>query len=119
MLFWGICSFFFKGVAVFGNIRSKPSMVHNQATSTNGVCRKNGTVQKDWAIANSYDLPDTFGVVVRGHEGWDRANPDAIARFTLVISFEALGADVKIYERIQLAVEQEIRARVEEIGINV
>jgi len=86
---------------------------------TNGVCRKNGTVQKDWAIANSYDLPDTFGVVVRGHEGWDRANPNAIARFALVISFEALGAEVKIYERIQLAIEQEIRAQVEEVGIIV
>jgi hypothetical protein len=86
---------------------------------TNGVCRKNGTVQKDWAIANSYDLPDTFGIVVRGHEGWDRANPNAIARFSLVISFEALGADVKVYERIQLAIEQEIRAQVQEVGVVV
>jgi len=77
---------------------------------TDGVSRRNGTVQKDWAIVHSYDLPDIFGVVVRGHEGWDRQNPDATARFALVVSFEVIGVDVKIYERIQAAIEAEIRA---------
>jgi hypothetical protein len=39
---------------------------------TDGVSRRSGTVQKDWMIADSSDLPETFGIVVRGHEGWDR-----------------------------------------------
>lgn len=80
---------------------------------TDGVTRRNGTVQKDWTFAHSYELPDTFGIVVRGHEGWDRANPEATAKFALVVSFEAIGAEVPIYEEVKLAVELEAEAEVE------
>ena len=82
---------------------------------TKGVSRCNGTIQKDWTIGNSYDLPDVFGVVIRGHEGWDRKNQDSTSQFALVVSFEVLGAEINIYDEIRNAVEQEIqeRARVE------
>jgi len=77
---------------------------------TKGVSRCNGTVQKDWTIANSYELPDIFGIVIRGHEGWDRKNFNATSRFTLAVSFEVLGVDVKIYEAIRTAIQLEIDA---------
>lgn len=77
---------------------------------TPGVARRNGTVQKDWVIADSFDLPSVFGIVVRGHKGWDRQNPGATAPFALVASFEAIGTDVKIYEEIKLGIAAEIRA---------
>ncbi len=85
---------------------------------TDGVSRKNGTVQKDWAIVNSYDLPETFGVIVRGHKGWDRLNPDATARFALVVSFEIIGADVPVYETIKSAIEVELRTSEVRVGVN-
>lgn len=86
---------------------------------TNGVARKNGTVQKDWTIANSYELSDTFGVVVRGHKGWDRLNADATANFSLVVSFEALGPEVPIYSLIKQAIEVESQILVDVGRVNV
>ncbi|QYY37321.1 S8 family peptidase [Ruficoccus sp. ZRK36] len=73
-----------------------------------GGHRKNGTVQKDWTVARSNELPDTFGIIVRGHKGWDRGNEEAKARFSLVVSFEALEADVRIYEEVRTAVQTEL-----------
>ena len=83
---------------------------------TDGVSRKNGTLQKDWTLARSYELPDIFGIVVRGHEGWDRLNPDATAKFSLAVSFEAIGSNVMIYEKVRQAIEVESQAQVE-VGI--
>ena len=80
---------------------------------TDGVLRKNGTIQKDWTIADSFELPDMFGISVRGHPGWARKNEKATAKFALVVSFQALGTDVKIYEHVEVAVRQEIEAEQE------
>ncbi len=80
---------------------------------TDGVSRRNGTVQKDWTYLRSYDLPDTFGIVVRGHEGWDRRNPEARARFCLAITFQVIGTELPVYELIRQAVEVELSAEVE------
>lgn len=51
-----------------------------------------------------------FGIVVRGHKGWGRRNPEATARFALAVSFEAVGAEVNLYESIRAAIEAEVRA---------
>ncbi len=85
---------------------------------SDGVSRRNGTVQKDWAIVNSYDLPDVFGVIVRGHKGWDRLNLEATARFALVVSFEIIGADLPIYETIKSPIEVELRTSEARVGLN-
>lgn len=87
---------------------------------TDGVSRKNGTIQKDWAIVDSYDLPDVFGIVVRGHEGWDRLNPEATARFSLVVSFEAIETEIPIYEMIrnEIKVEAESEIQITTAGNN-
>lgn len=79
---------------------------------TDGVTRKNGTVQKDWTIAHSFELPDIFGIVVRGHKGWDRQNQNAMAKFSLVVSFEARGIQASIYTLIKEAIETEIESQV-------
>lgn len=76
--------------------------------ATNGVSRGYGTVQKDWTVARSYELPETFGVVVRGHKGWARNDESATARFALTVSFEINGTNVMLYEKIKEAVEAEI-----------
>ncbi len=80
---------------------------------TSGVSRRNGTIQKDWAFAKSYELPDVFGIVVRGHEGWDRNNPEAVAKFSLAISFEILGSNINVYERIQAVNRIQVETPVE------
>jgi hypothetical protein len=78
---------------------------------------KNGTIQKDWTVVACHELPEVFGIVVHGHEGWDRQNPDATAKFALVVSFEVLGAEVQIYEQIRHAVEVETPVRTAEVKI--
>jgi hypothetical protein len=76
--------------------------------ATKEVARKNGTLQKDWTFAQSNELPDTFGVVVCGHKGWAQNDENATARFSLVVSFEVIGANVNIYEQIKTAVQAEL-----------
>jgi hypothetical protein len=83
-----------------GNAREKDG-------ATEGLSRKHGTVQKDWAIVKSFELPNIFGIIVRGHEGWARRNPEATAKFSLVVSFEAIGTDLPVYEAIRQAISVE------------
>jgi hypothetical protein len=53
-----------------------------------GVHRRAGTVQKDWVVLKAYELPETFAVAVRGHNGWSK-DPNSTARFALAVSVEA------------------------------
>ena len=80
-----------------------------------GVKRSAGTVQKDWAVVKSNQLPDDFCIAVVGHKGWSR-DPDSSARYALAVSFEALGRDIPVYEEVRVAVERlqtEIEAEAE------
>lgn len=88
----------------------------NNWGSIEGVKRNTGTVQKDWAIISSHELPLDFCIAVVGHAGWDK-DPDAYAKYSLTVSFEAINQDVEIYERIATSVSalvsiQEIEVRV-------
>ncbi|MES2742311.1 MAG: S8 family peptidase [Pseudomonadota bacterium] len=69
-----------------------------------GVRRGTGTVQKDWAILKSHQLPTDFCVAVIGHPGWDK-DPDATAKYALTISFEAIDEDIKLYTDIAASIE--------------
>ena len=69
------------------------------------TCRKHGSVQKDWAVFDSYDLPEEFAIAVRSHIGWNHLPEAGIARYCLAVSFEVLGSEVPIYNLI----ENEIR----------
>lgn len=79
--------------------------------------RNNGTVQKDWAIVKSNQLPDDFCIAVIGHRGWS-CDPDSTASYALAVTFEILGHEITIYEPLRAAVlelqtQVETRAEVE------
>lgn len=79
-----------------------------------GYSRKNGTLQKDWCVIKSNQLSDAFCIAVRGHKGWSDFFK---AKYTLVVSFEAINKDIKIYDLIR----SEISATIEnsEIRVNI
>jgi hypothetical protein len=68
-----------------------------------GVHRNVGTLQKDWAVIKSSELPPDFCIAVRGHRGWSR-DPEAVATYALTVSFESLGNEIQIYEPLRTAV---------------
>lgn len=78
-----------------------------------GASRDNGTVQRDWAFVPSYDLPEVFCVAARGHAGWAGDAAGAKARFVLVVSFEAVNADMPIYVPVQAEITARVRQEVQ------
>ena len=76
-----------------------------------GVKRSVGTVQKDWAVVKSHALPEDLCIAVRGHQGWSR-DPDSVATYALVVTFEIVGQEIQIYEPLRTAVD-DLRAEVE------
>jgi hypothetical protein len=77
------------------------------------TCRNRGTVQKDWAIFNSYELPEEFAVAVRSHIGWNHLEGAGTARYCLAVSFEVMKGEVPIYSLIESAVEVEAEIEIE------
>jgi hypothetical protein len=72
-----------------------------------GITRHGGTVQRDWAFVQSYDMPETLCIAVRGHSGWASDTIESKAKFALVVGFEAVAGDLSIY----IPVRTEIEAR--------
>lgn len=79
-----------------------------------GISRNDSTLQKDWRIIKSYNLPEKFAIAIKSHQGWDR-DPFSKAYYSLVVSFEAINNDIKIYEAIKNEVELELEASTQEI----
>jgi hypothetical protein len=80
-----------------------------------GIRRNIGTVQKDWAILKSNALPDDLCIAVRGHPGWSH-DPESVARYSLVVSFEIDGREIPIYEPLRTAaleLQAELQTEVE------
>jgi hypothetical protein len=82
-----------------------------------GVSRSLGTLQKDWAVVNSYNFRQAFCIAVVGHEGWNN-DPYAEVSFALVVSFEALRTNIPIYiplaqAQVEVLVEPEFEVQVE------
>lgn len=75
--------------------------------------RNRGSVQKDWAVFDSFDLPAEFAIAVRSHKGWNHLDGAGTARYCLAVSFEVLGGEVPIYSLI----ENEIRVAEPEIRV--
>lgn len=78
-----------------------------------GVSRSAGTLQKDWTVVKSFELTEAFCIAVVGHEGWNN-DPNATVPYSLVVSFEALEANIPIYTtfveaQVELEVEQQIK----------
>lgn len=80
-----------------------------------GVSRSTGTVQKDWAVVKSNELPENFCVAVIGHKGWSQ-DPETEAKFSLVVSFESVTQELEIHEQLEVAVNElvvELEAEIE------
>lgn len=69
------------------------------------VRRSIGTVQKDWADIKSHQLPRNLCIAVRGHKGWS-SDPETAASYTLAVTIEAVGEEIKIYEPLRASVEE-------------
>jgi len=78
--------------------------------SIKNVSRSIGTIQKDWAFVKSYQLREAFCIAVVGHEGWNN-DPFAEVPYSLVVSFEAIQANIPIYTSI---VEAQIETEIEQ-----
>ncbi len=94
--------------------RGIPWMLHTRSDlgTSQQTSRSRGSVQKDWAIVNSYDLPEEFGIAVRGHIGWNHLAGAGIARYCLAVTFESMDIEVPVYSLIEseIEIEQEVLA---------
>jgi hypothetical protein len=78
-----------------------------------GASRSAGTLQKDWTIVNSFELTEAFSIAVIGHEGWNN-DPDATVPYSLVVSFEAIQANIPIYSPIvEAQILTEVQAEIQ------
>jgi hypothetical protein len=77
------------------------------------TCRNRGTVQKDWAIFDSFNLPEEFAIAVRSHIGWNHLPGAGSARYCLTVSFEVMQGEVPIYSLIESAIQVEAEAQIE------
>jgi len=78
----------------------------NTKGSVNGISRTNSTLQKDWTIIKSHELPPDLSFAVRAHKGWDKTNGEV--PYSLVVSIEILNSNLEIYESIRIENEIEI-----------
>jgi hypothetical protein len=69
------------------------------------TCRTRGTVQKDWAVFDSFNLPEEFAIAVRSHIGWNHLAGAGSARYCLAVSFEVMEGEVPIYNLIQSEIQ--------------
>ena len=70
-----------------------------------GVSRSTGTVQKDWAVVRSNELPQNFCVAVVAHKGWSQ-DPETEAKFSLVVSFQSVTQELEIHDQLEVAVNE-------------
>ena len=69
--------------------------------------RNRGSVQKDWAIFDSFNLPEEFAIAVRAHKGWNHLDGAGTARYCLAVSFEVMQGEVPIYSLIESEIQVE------------
>ncbi|HEX5222514.1 MAG TPA: S8 family peptidase [Verrucomicrobiae bacterium] len=77
------------------------------------TCRNRGTVQKDWAVFDSFNFPEEFAIAVRSHIGWNHLPGAGTARYCLAVSFEVMKGEVPIYSLIESAIPIEAKAEIE------
>lgn len=100
--------------------RNIPWTLHTRSNSGEAeeTTRSRGTLQKDWAIINSYDLPEDFSIAVRAHLGWNHREQAGSARYCLAVTFEALDMELPVYEQVEaenlIEVEAETRVGVDQ-----
>jgi hypothetical protein len=94
-----------------------PWKVHQQAQYGEvDVSRDRGSVQKDWAIIEANELPEELSLAIRAHVGWNHKEGGGLARYCLVVSFEALDVDLPIYTSIEASVRGEVETETQSEG---
>lgn len=78
---------------------------HDNRGEVQETSRNHGSVQKDWAVFDSFDLPKEFAIAVRAHKGWNHLDGAGMARYCLAVSFEVMQGEVPIYTLIQSEIE--------------
>lgn len=84
-------------------------------TGVEGVRKQDGTLQKDWTILKSNQLPDEFCIAVVGHKGWETKISSEVP-YALTISFEVLNPEneIELYQSIQAVnIQVEVEAAVQ------
>jgi hypothetical protein len=83
-----------------------PWHIHQQAQHGEvDISRSLGSVQKDWAVIDANQLPEDFAIAVRAHVGWNHKEGGGLARYCLVVTFEALDTELPVYAAIEVEVE--------------
>jgi len=84
-----------------------PWMLHKREGwgESEETSRDRGTVQKDWAVFDSFDLPEEFAIAVRAHKGWNHLDGAGTARYCLAVSFEVMQGEVPIYSLIESEIQ--------------
>lgn len=86
--------------------------IHHQTQhgASNETRRDLGSAQKDWCDLEANELPETFALAIRAHNGWNTKDNSGIARYALVVTFESLEKDLPIYNELQNVVETQVSA---------
>lgn len=79
----------------------------------NGIRRQDSTLQKSWCVMKSHELPENLSIAVIGHSGWESDLSEKVP-YSIGVSFEALSADINVYEMIRVENEIEIPIEVEQ-----
>ncbi|MEK7088738.1 MAG: S8 family peptidase [Patescibacteria group bacterium] len=82
----------------------------------NGLRRQDSTLQKSWCIIKSNQLPEVLSLAIVGHVGWESDLSEKVP-YSVAVSFEALSANINVYEMIRIEnqisipieIEQEIK----------
>lgn len=72
-----------------------------------GVSRNDNTIQKDWALLRSNQLPNELSLAVVGKKGWDK-NTDEKIPYAINVSLEFIEADITVYEKIKISNEANV-----------
>jgi hypothetical protein len=76
-----------------------------------GLRRQDSSLQKDWLVAKSYNLPEEFSIVVIGHKGWEKDITEEVP-YSIAVSFEVLNAEIDVYNLIRIENEIEVEQQV-------
>jgi hypothetical protein len=82
----------------------------------NNLRRQDSTLQKSWCVIKSYQLPEILSIAIVGHKGWV-CDLDEEVPYSMAISFEALKANINVYEMIR--VENQIEIPIDELEAEI
>lgn len=85
----------------------------NNWSKITGLKRQDSTLQKSWCVIKSNQLPEVLSLAVIGHAGWEADLSERVP-YSIAVSFEALNANINVYEMIRVENEIEIPVEVEQ-----